>query len=154
MSLPPLTRQANKRDCLSPDSSPRKYCIVGKIGISMRFQQCQDIDSFSSARILIVSAVLGSLYCHWLFIYSRVSIATGQPAALGYSRRPIAARTVARIGRSLAFHIYIESALAGPFAQQQRLSFHSIRTLLHMLALRYSGFQQNLSSSQGLPAGK
>src|SRR6516165_10638771 len=28
------------------------------------------------------------------------------------------------------FHIYIESALAGPFAPEQRLSFHSICALL------------------------
>ena len=40
------------------------------------------------------------------------------------------------------FHIYINRALAGPFAQEQRLSFTQFALFA---STRYSGFQQNAS---------
>jgi len=44
----------------------------------------------------------------------------------GYTRRPVTTKAVASLGSYLAFHIYINGALAGPVAQEQSLQYHFI----------------------------
>ena len=86
----------------------------------------------SSATISTGSALLGfSIATGCSAVLGSVLPLAIQEYASGYSKRSVAVGAFTRIGRSaFFFHIYIESALAGPFAQEQRLSFHSICALL------------------------